>query len=79
VETLDFAYFGAESKDAEPQWTDQWESQDTPQRLPYLIRIRIKFDNGQVWPDLVVAPVIGPETGCTWDDLANRCVGGAAS
>ncbi len=79
VESLDFAYFGAESRDAEPRWTDHWSTQDTPQRLPYLIRIRIRFSDGQVWPDLVVAPVIGQDTGCVWDDLANRCVSGAAT
>jgi hypothetical protein len=78
VEALEFAYFGAETQEAEPQWTDDWRSQDAPQRLPYLIRMRIRFNDGQTWPDLVVAPVIGQETGCTWDDLAYRCVSGAA-
>lgn len=76
VEDVAFAYYGAETKDADPQWTDHWKSQDTPQRLPYLIRVRITFDDGQVWPDLIVAPMIGQYTGCTWDNLANRCVSG---
>lgn len=76
VEGLDFAYYGAETKDAEPQWTDNWKSQDTPQRLPYLIRVRVTFNDGQVWPDLVVSPLIGPNTGCMWDSLANHCVSG---
>jgi general secretion pathway protein J len=79
VEELEFAYYGQENKDAEPQWTDHWQSQDTPQRLPFLIRIRIRFDDGQVWPDLVVAPVVGLATGCTWDTLTNRCVSGSST
>ncbi len=74
AEALDFAYYGAETKDAEPQWFDKWESRDNQQRLPYLIRVRIKFSNGSVWPDLVVAPLVGPDTGCVWDSSANRCV-----
>lgn len=74
VEELSFAYFGADTKDAEPQWRDQWGDRDTQQRLPYLIRVRVKFSNGRVWPDLVVAPLIGSDTGCAWDNATNRCV-----
>ncbi|MFZ1547994.1 MAG: prepilin-type N-terminal cleavage/methylation domain-containing protein [Candidatus Nitrotoga sp.] len=76
VEELSFAYFGAETKDAEPQWQDQWGNLDSQQHLPYLIRVRVKFSNGRVWPDLVVAPLIGPDTGCAWDGSSNRCVSG---
>jgi general secretion pathway protein J len=76
VEAVSFAYFGAETKDAEPAWLDRWENRDTPQRLPYLIRVRVKFNNGRIWPDLVVATLIGPDTGCVWDSTANRCVNG---
>ena len=73
VEELSFAYFGAETKDAEPQWRDQWGNRDSQQRLPYLIRVRVKFSNGRVWPDLVVAPLIGSDTGCVWNSSTNRC------
>lgn len=76
VEALDFAYYGAETREAEPQWQDRWENRDTPQRLPYLIRMRVKFSDGRVWPDLVVAPLIGPNTGCVWDSSTSRCVTG---
>ena len=70
VEAVNFAYFGAETKDAEPQWQDKW---DNAKLLPYLIRIRVKFSNGRNWPDLVVSPLVGPDTGCMWDDKTNRC------
>jgi general secretion pathway protein J len=73
VESVSFAYFGAESKDAEPQWTDRW---DNLKRMPYLIRIRVKFSNGRDWPDLVAPLLIGGETGCEWDSTTNRCQGG---
>lgn len=71
VESVTFAYFGAETKEAEPQWLDKW---DNPKVLPYLIRIRVKFSNGREWPDLVVPPLIGNDTGCMWDSKTNRCV-----
>lgn len=76
VESLSFAYFGAADKTADPTWVDKWENVGTPQRLPYLIRMRVKFSNGRIWPDLVVAPLIGADTGCVWDSAANRCVNG---
>ncbi|RFC32854.1 MAG: general secretion pathway protein J [Candidatus Nitrotoga sp. SPKER] len=74
VKELSFSYFGVDTKDAEPQWRDQWGNRDTQQRLPYLIRVRVKFNNGRVWPDLVVAPLIGSDTGCMWDNATNRCM-----
>ncbi|MEO6422064.1 MAG: prepilin-type N-terminal cleavage/methylation domain-containing protein [Candidatus Nitrotoga sp.] len=76
VKEVSFAYFGAETKDGEPQWRDQWGNKDSQQRLPYLIRVRVKFSNGRVWPDLVVAPLIGSDTGCVWDSSASKCVSG---
>lgn len=67
VETLAFSYYGAESKDAEPRWSDKWAN---PTLLPYLIRIRIRFNNARSWPDLVVAPQIGGDASedpaCKW-------------
>ncbi len=71
VESVSFAYYGAETKDAEPLWSDKW---DNPKLLPYLIRIRVKFSNGRDWPDLVAPALIGPDTGCMWDSKVNRCV-----
>lgn len=74
VEEISFAYFGADAKDTQPYWREQWGSRDTEQRLPLLIRVRVRFNNGRVWPDMVVAPLVGLDTGCMWDNLANRCV-----
>lgn len=71
VESVNFSYFGPETKDADPQWQDKWDSTTL---LPYLIRVRLKFSNGRDWPDLVVSPLVGPETGCMWDAKVSRCV-----
>lgn len=71
VESISFAYFGVETKEAEPQWADKW---DSPKFLPYMIRMKVKFSNGRDWPDLVVTPLIGPDTGCVWDNQTSRCM-----
>lgn len=76
VESLSFAYYGAPDTNTDPAWLERWENVGTPQRLPYLIRLRVTFSNGRRWPDLVVAPLIGLTTGCAWDSAANRCVSG---
>lgn len=74
VEELSFAYFGADNKDSPPYWREQWGNRETEQRLPLLIRVRMRFRDGRAWPDLVVAPQVGADTGCIWDNLLNRCV-----
>ncbi|MES2932265.1 MAG: prepilin-type N-terminal cleavage/methylation domain-containing protein [Pseudomonadota bacterium] len=76
VESLELAYFGSETAEAEPQWHQQWDSKDVPRRLPYLIRLKLKFMDGHSWPDLVIAPTIGFDTGCAWDTKTVRCIRG---
>jgi hypothetical protein len=71
---VSFAYFGAETKEVEPQWSDKW---DNPKRMPYLVRVRIKLSNGRDWPELVVPLQVGADGGCEWDSSTGRCVGGA--
>jgi hypothetical protein len=45
------SYFGAAGGKA--AWTSAW----TSAVLPRLIRIHIDFASGQIWPDLIAAPV----------------------
>jgi general secretion pathway protein J len=40
---------------AAPVWSSTWSGRG----LPLLIRIHIDFTNGQIWPDLVAAPIGG--------------------
>jgi general secretion pathway protein J len=73
VDSVAIDYFGAETALEEPKWSDRW---DNGKLLPYLVRLRIKLADGSAWPDLVVPPVVGPNTGCMWDGRNNRCVNG---
>jgi general secretion pathway protein J len=58
VKEVTFAYFGAESDADEPAWHDQWVHQKAP---PELIRLQITLENGETWPDIVVATPIRAE------------------
>jgi general secretion pathway protein J len=58
VKELAFAYFGAESDADEPTWHDQWLRQKVP---PELIRLKLMLENGDTWPDIVVATPIRTE------------------
>lgn len=51
VESLVFAYFGS-LEDESPAWHDWWEPRE---RLPQLIRIRVKFtgNRSRIWVDIV--------------------------
>ena len=69
VENMAIAYFGAVTAESEPGWQEKW---DDPQRLPLLVRIRVKLKSGRDWPDLVVAMIA--EKGCIWDSFHKRCV-----
>ena len=70
VETMGISYFGAATPGGEPGWQEKW---DDPQRLPLLVRIRVKLNGGRDWPDLVVPLVV--EKGCAiWDAFHRRCV-----
>ena len=58
VSKIEWAYFGSEQEDdpEPPRWRSEWSS---PQRRPSLVRLNLHQD-GQAWPDLVVALVDGP-------------------
>lgn len=58
VEDIWLSYFGLESDNTVPRWTDRWESDA---RLPMLIKIQVKLANGAVWPDFVVATMLTSE------------------
>lgn len=70
IATLRFSYFGALSAQGKADWLDKW---DDPQRLPRLVRLQVKLDDGRQWPDLVV-PLVA-DRGCSiWDPIHRRCL-----
>ena len=53
IAAAEFAYFGTTEKDQPPSWRNQWQGAD---RLPSLVRLRVRFADGdrRFWPELVV-------------------------
>lgn len=74
LRSAEFSYFGAQDEKSAPAWHTNWQHM---KRLPALIRIRAKFvpGTGTAWPDLVVAPRIEADVGCTIDFVTKNCQG----
>lgn len=60
VRGLSLGYFGKTNPREQASWHTSWRDRTT---LPALVRIRVAFANtaGTAWPELIVAPVIGPQ------------------
>ncbi|MEE8332334.1 MAG: prepilin-type N-terminal cleavage/methylation domain-containing protein [Alphaproteobacteria bacterium] len=60
VKAIRFGYFGPENPRAPAKWHGSWRSRVS---LPSLIRLSVTFrgDAGAAWPELIIAPVIGPQ------------------
>jgi general secretion pathway protein J len=75
ISELRISYYGRDADAAEtdaPSWRDRW---DDKQRIPLLVRIDVKPDNGPPWPTLVVEPRRALESGCpAWDPAGHRCL-----
>lgn len=75
VAEVKFGYFGRDASAGNadtPKWRDRW---DDPQRLPMLIRIDVRPEQGPAWPTLVVEPRRAPEAGCRiWDPNLHKCL-----
>ncbi len=59
ISAIRFGYFGRVDPRAPAKWHASWRSRAT---LPSLIRLSVTFRGaaGAAWPELIVAPVIGP-------------------
>jgi general secretion pathway protein J len=70
VKELELSYFGPENDAAEPTWRSEWKQ---TQRLPLLIKLALKTDDGRTFPELVVAPKLGEEAGCYDTGFQRAC------
>ena len=52
LESARFAFYGAPRKDAEEVWQEHWDF--SQQRLPSLVRLRLRSKLTGQWPDLVI-------------------------
>ncbi len=69
VASVSFSYFGAQSDFATPRWEDSWDYQ----RLPYLVRLRMKAGDGSPLPEIVMRVVLGEEAGCLENTFQRAC------
>jgi general secretion pathway protein J len=70
VDSVAFAYFGSVNDFSEPQWTDTWPY---PSRVPQMVRVRVKTDDGALLPDMVVKVMLGEEAGCLENSFQRNC------
>jgi general secretion pathway protein J len=70
VDAVGFAYYGAENDFTDPGWVDAWEYQG---RIPQLVRLSIRLDDGTLLPDMVVKVRLGEEAGCLENSFQRVC------
>lgn len=70
VDSVAFAYFGSVNDFSEPQWTDTWPY---PGRVPQMVRVRVKTEDGSPIPDMVVKVMLGEEAGCLENSFQRNC------
>ena len=70
VDTVTFSYFGAANDFGEPTWRDTWPY---PNRIPQMVRMRVKSDDGTPLPELVAKLMLGEEAGCLENTFQRLC------
>ena len=70
VESVQFAYFGAENDVNEPRWNDAW---NWPNRVPALVRVRVRTADGAEHPDFIARVMLGEEAGCLENSFQRGC------
>jgi general secretion pathway protein J len=70
VDSVQFAYFGAENDFTDPAWADEWK---IPGRMPQVLRMSIRTARGEVLPDMVVRLMVGEEAGCYENAFQRQC------
>jgi general secretion pathway protein J len=75
IDSVSLAYFDpGEDVITQPEvgkWVDTWDEND---RMPSMIRVRVKESSGTSWPDLVIPMKISQAVGCNFDFQRQRCV-----
>ena len=70
IDSVSFAYFGAENDFSEPQWFDAWKFAG---RVPQLVRMRVRLADGTALPDMVSRVMLGEEAGCLENSFQRLC------
>ena len=70
VDSVTFSYFGSVNDFSEPKWMDTWPY---PNRVPQMVRVSVKRDDGTMLPDLVAKVMLGEEAGCLENSFQRLC------
>lgn len=70
VQSVEFAYFGAENDFTDPRW---WPTWPYPARMPDIVRVRMKAADGEPLPDMIVKLMVGEEAGCMETPMQRGC------
>jgi general secretion pathway protein J len=70
VDSVAFEYFGAENDFTPPQWNDAWK---WDARVPEMIRLHIRTEDGAPQPEMVVRLNLGEEAGCLENAFQRNC------
>jgi general secretion pathway protein J len=70
VDSAVFSYFGAENDFTEPKWLDTWTYAN---RVPQMVRMRIRSEDGSYLPEMVARVMLGEEAGCLENSFQRLC------
>jgi general secretion pathway protein J len=74
IKAVTISYLSATVPAKDAIWQAEWPL--SPQ-WPRLVRVDVQFHEGdaRIWPELIIAPRIDVDVGCTYDLLSKRCRG----
>jgi general secretion pathway protein J len=70
VDTVAFEYFGSVNDFTPPEWGEEWK---WPNRVPEMIRLHIRTEDGNAQPEMVVRLNLGEEAGCLENAFQRNC------
>jgi general secretion pathway protein J len=71
IDGVAFSYFGSGNDFTEPAWSDKWEFTN---RMPQLIRLRVRDGDGHWLPDVVMKLGMAEEAGCLENAFQRGCL-----
>lgn len=71
IDGIALSYFGSGNDFTDPVWADKWEFQN---RMPQLIRLRVRDADGHWLPDIVMRLGMAEEAGCLENAFQRGCL-----
>ena len=71
IDSVAFSYFGSGNDFSDPAWSDTWGYIN---RMPQLVRMRVKDADGRALPDVVMKLGMAEEAGCLENAFQRGCL-----